>query len=348
MWRSKYLVLFLLLIILAGVIFQKQLSTHLKIILFITEEFPQIPVKPLGLITQSPQHEWVEFDPPAGGGKVVADLYIPHAAYVKDRSAVILAMGVKTDEKNKTLIRHFADTMARLGYVVLWPRLEVLDKGQSLPEEPATFVEGFKYLQNLCYFDLSSLRMQGSNKQDSSSKLDSRLRGNDNCEVDTIRISFVGFSAGSSIAFVASSNPEISDKVHALVFFGGYFNIFDYLAALDGETPWIPHPDAVSHAKTLLVAKGVSSSSAQLNQYSPQEFVSNFKARLFILHDKSDTFVPYLESEKLSQALPKESIGAYAITDLFEHVQPNRALTRENIQELFKLYNFLYKTLIFI
>ena len=314
--RKKLLIIFLVILALV-VIFQKQLSTHLKIILFITEEFPQIPVKPLGLITQSPQHEWVEFDPPAGGGKVVADLYIPHAAYVKDRSAVILAMGVKTDEKNKALIRHFADTMARLGYVVLWPRLEVLDQGQSLPEEPVTFVEGFKYVSGLL-------------------------------QTDSERITFVGFSAGSSIAFVASSSPEISDKVHALVFFGGYFNIFDYLSSLDGKTPWIPHPDAVSHAKTLLEAKGVSSSSAQLNQYSPQEFVSNFKARLFILHDKSDTFVPYLESEKLSRALPKERIGAYVITDLFEHVQPNRALTRENIRELFKLYGFLYKALSYI
>ena len=82
-----------------------------------------------------------------------------------------------------------------------------------------------------------------------------------------------------------------------------------------------------------------------LNRYSPKEYVENFKAKIFILHDKSDTLVPYVESVKLNQALPKSQIGGYLLIDLFEHVQPNRPI---NIGELVKLYGFLYKVFNFL
>lgn len=324
-----------------GVIFQKQLSTHFKILTFITEEFPQIPVKPLGLISQPPQYQWVEFD--SVNGKVVADLYIPQSPQ-NPYPGVILAMGVDTDEKNKALIRHFGDTMARLGYVVLWPRLTVLDQGQSLPEEPETFVEGFKYLAGLP-------------------------------QTDSKRITFVGFSVGSSTALVASSDPEISHEVHALVFFGGQFDIFDYLFSLASKTyhidgkrvKWNVSDGARDHAKGLLEAKNATQAAqifeteevdkienilsnlpAQekegLQKYNPKSYLSEYKGRLFILHDVSDTYVPYVESVKLSQALPKER-GVFVITDIFEHVQPNRPI---NMGELVKLYGFLYKVFEFL
>ncbi|MBI3109505.1 hypothetical protein HYZ06_00495 [Candidatus Daviesbacteria bacterium] len=334
----KKIALILLAVLLSAAIFQKPLATHLKIILFITEEFPQIPIKPLGLLTGQPIHQKVELN--SSSGKIVADLYPPQSPGL--HSVVILAMGVKTSEKDKPLLFHFADTMARLGYVVFWPRLELLDRGESLPEEPDTFIQAFKYLKNLP-------------------------------QVDPKRISYVGFSVGSSTAFVAASDPEIADNVHGLVFFGGQFDIFEYLLALatktikmDGLTmPWDPDLDATNHAKSLLEVKGAdqvlkifdvkeATQAAQLlkqapddetlglTRYSPKEKVNQFKAKIFILHDKSDTLVPYVESVKLYQALPKEQLGAYHISDLFEHVQPNRPI---NIFELVKLYGFLYKVL---
>ncbi|MEK7617055.1 MAG: hypothetical protein AAB414_03290 [Patescibacteria group bacterium] len=319
---KRLIIVLIVTALLLGIILQKQLITHLKIILFITEEFPQIPIKPLNLVTLAPFHDKKGFE--TKNGKVVADLFIPVSP--GPDSGVILAMGVKTSEKDKLILLHFAQTMARLGYITFWPRLEVLDKGESLPEEPGTFIEGFKYLEGLP-------------------------------QTDPERISFVGFSVGSSTAFVVSSNPQIADKVHSLVFFGGYYDIFDYILALykqslplrGNQTSWKPHQDAINHAMTLLAAKGVATDSAvtsdskdanRLKGYSPKEFVSDFKAKIFILHDKSDTYVPYTQSIKLYEAMPKDQVAAYHISDLFEHVQPNRPI---NIMELVKLYGFLYK-----
>ncbi|MBI2334505.1 hypothetical protein HYU96_01770 [Candidatus Daviesbacteria bacterium] len=321
----KKIALILLVVLLSAVIFQKPLATHLKIILFITEEFPQIPIKPLGLLTGRPIHQKVELN--SSSGKIVGDLFIPITP-LNQNPSIILAMGIKTSEKDKPILLHFGQTLARLGYMTFWPRLEVLDKGESLPEEAETFIEAFKYL-----------------------------------EERSARISFVGFSVGSSTAFIAASNPEIADKVHSLVFFGGYFDLFDYLMALsskmivNGEkVPWEPVQDAIDHTGGLLGLAGIKleefksgnldygqeSKYQSLLRFSPSQKIKDFKGKIFILHDKSDSYVPYTESIKLFKALPKNQIAAYHISDLFEHVQPNRPI---NIFELVKLYGFLYKVL---
>lgn len=337
----KKLFIFAAIIILLVIVFQKQISTHLKIVLFITQQFSQISIKPLGLLTLKPAHQKVELN--SSNGKIVADLYIPPGY---KHSAVIIAMGVKTQPKDKPLILNFAQTMARLGYITFWPRLEVLDQGQSLPEEPETFVESFKYLQNLK-------------------------------EVDPQRISYVGFSVGSSTALVASADPQIRDLVHGLVFFGGQFDIFDYLKGLASKSyqlngkdeSWDAAEDARNHAKDLFKAKEATYTARifeaseareiqtifssvplkekeKLKRYSPKEYVDNFKAQIFILHDQSDTFVPYVESVKLNQALKDKKI--FLLINLFEHVQPNKPFTLKNIGELFKLYGFLYQVFNFL
>lgn len=340
MSRRNFILVVTLTLLLIGLLYHKQLAIHLKIILFLTEQFPQIPVKPLGLITANPEHKKVEFE--TSNSKVVADLFMPKSA--KKRSALIVAMGIKTAEDDKPLILHFADSLARLGYVVFWPRLEVLDKGVSLPEEPETFVKAFEYLEKEPF-------------------------------VNSEKISYMGFSVGSSTAFIAASDPQISQKVHGLIFFGGQFDLFEYILSLasktyllDGERiVWNTAKDGRNHAKGLLVTKRADAlvkifdtndleqmkkilsqappvEKDTLKKYSPKEYMNKFKARLFILHDKSDTFMPYVESIKLNEAL-KDQVELFLITDLFDHVQPNRPI---NLGELAKLYGFLYQTFLFL
>ncbi|QQG43019.1 MAG: hypothetical protein HYW45_02290 [Candidatus Daviesbacteria bacterium] len=343
MGKLKKIGLVLLVFLLVVIVLNRQVSTHLKIILFITEQFPQIPLKPLGLITPSPIHQQIKLE--TESGKVIGDLFIPSSPGSK--SAVIVAMGVRTQEKDKPLILKFSQSMARLGYVTFWPRLEVLDKGQSLPEEPTTFVASFKYLESLK-------------------------------EVNKERISYAGFSVGSSTALVAAADPAVADQVHALVFFGGQYNIFEYLENLasksyeaDGQrVEWQVADDARNHAKGLLETKEATHTArifstketgeikkilsqmpeeekAKLKRYSPQTVEDQFKARLFILHDKSDVYVPFTQSIKLNQAF-QDQVEELMITDLFEHVQPNRPLGFLNIKEMSKLYGFLYQVFNFL
>lgn len=340
--KLKIVSLVLIMMMLVGIIFPKPILTHLKILLFISEEFPQIPVKPLSLLSKTPKHTVVEFD--SQNGKVVADLYLPQSDN-KSKSAIIPAVGVRMQEKDKILIRQFSEALARLGYIVLWPRLERLEKGEALPEKPQTFIEAFKFLANLQ-------------------------------QIDSERITFAGFSVGSSTALVAATDPQISHKVHGLIFFGGAFDLLEYLKSLasksykvnGSQVEWRVADDARNHAKGLLLTEGIEEmvnvfeysdpmiidevienapkeEREKLNRFNPREVISQFRTRTFILHDKSDVYVPYLESVKLYQALPKSQVGAFVITDLFDHVQPNRPI---NLGELARLYGFLYKVFLYL
>jgi len=311
--RLSFLI-FVLIILL--VVFQKPLVSYTKALLFISQELPQIKIKPLHFITREPEHEKIEFQNLAGN-KVIADVFGDKGP------AIILTMGVKTAPKDKPLILDFADTMARLGYIVMWPRLEVLEAGKSRFEDPETFITSFEYLAN-------TKRSQRVNKP---------------------RISFIGFSVGSSVAMVAAENPLISGKVNSFVFFGGYYDIFEYLKALKNGTDWQPAEGAVHHVGEIVSETGIDLEEDKeiLDRFNPSKNIKNFKAKIFILHERGDTYVPYTQSEKLNQALLEigKKPEAFHIANLFEHVKPSpgAGLTTQTIQELLRLYLFVVKAL---
>ena len=179
----------------------------------------------------------------------------------------------------------------------------------------------------------------------------------------TEKISFAGFSVGSSIALVAAENQAINEKVHSLVFFGGYFNILDYLSSLankniildDKAIRWEPDRAAINHATEILEKEGLrlenfsQKSTLEIGRqkrilrFSPHQNIAQFKASIFILHEKSDTFVPYFESIKLKRALEEKVPLFYHQANLFEHVQVKKGVSPKILGELGGLFGFLYK-----
>lgn len=325
--KLKALIIILTVITLTTMFFHKAIAANVKTALFISESFPQITFKPLSNITDEPNHSKLELD--SKNGKVVADLFTPWERFTppskKRKPAVIIAMGVKTAKKDEPLILSFAKSLSRLGYVVFWPRLKALDDGISLPESPETFLAAFDYL----------------GKQDF---------------VDSKRISFVGFSVGSSTALVASEDPLISNKVRSIVFFGGFYDIFDYLESLKiksmvlngKKVPWIPSSGATTHVEEILATLNLGNLESVLKnkpeefkKLSPSENLEDFKASIFILHEKSDSYVPYVESIKLSENLSGSVEKTFLLVNLFEHVQPKKGFSKEILSEFLKLYGFI-------
>jgi hypothetical protein len=338
-----------LLAVLVGVFWAGPIAAHVKSILLLSEVLPQVPVKPLSALTDRPVHKTIALTSPHG--KIVADLFLPAPppgqSMRHTTPAVILALGVKTTPHDKPLILDFAQALSRLAYVVLWPRLQALDKGASMLEQPGTFITSFRYLERLD-------------------------------RVAPHRISLLGISAGASVAFVAAADPRINKQVHALIFFGGYYDIVDYLASLatglssfnNRTIAWHPSPEAVRHVQEILRARhaqGIAQAFAAatkvrtlgqarallrsvpdremvwLRQVSPSNHSGTFEARIFILHDKGDDFVPYLQAVQLNQSLPQRVERTYFITDLFEHVQPGQHISLSTVRDFVQLYGFLYE-----
>ena len=132
-----------------------------------------------------------------------------------------------------------------------------------------------------------------------------------------------------------------------------------------------PDPQAVSYAKKLLqtahagdVARifGVRTRAraeailraapapelAALRALSPTLHLKEFRTPIFILHAQGDSFVPYLQSVKLDQALPPTMVKAYLISDLFAHTHPKAIVSLDALQGALKLYGFLYDGLSYL
>jgi predicted esterase len=334
----------------SGVRWYTPVSAHVRTALLIAQVFPQVPIKPLELVSRAPIHQVQQLS--SAQGAVVADLFLPTPllgdAAPRGRSALILAMGVKTAPKDRPALLELGSTFARLGFVVIWPRRQSLDDGLSLPEEPGTFVEGARYLRTLE-------------------------------QVDQSRITLLGFSTGASIGLIAASKPEIADAIHSVIFFGGYYDIHTYLLSLasatiiaNGEaTSWQPAGEAVGHMREILanvhapgLLRAFEASTPQeaaalldaaprqevieLERFSPSLNTAGFRGRLFILHDTGDPLVPYVESDRLYHALSSQVETTYAVTSLFDHVQPKNVVTWDALAQGLRLYGFLEETLAYV
>lgn len=337
----------LVLVVLLGtifVLFQKPITNYAKTAFILLEEFPNSSLKPLRFITRPPKHETLSFK--SSHGKIVADLFVPQPLFgeQKPSPAIIFAMGIRTKKDERPVLLHAADTLSRLGYVVLWPRLEIVDRGVYLPEYPQTLLIGFSYLEK-------------------------------NPLVDPKRISFMGFSTGSSTALVAAENQKIAPRLRSLFFFGGYFDLFDYLESIvtkesrfnkktvlwnrDYGTIWYTQGmfknlkaketskifQTRPEKEVAQILHNLPKKEAQfLNDLNPKNNISHFRAQIFILHGKNDTYVHYFESEKLVEALPKDVKKEYLLTDLFKHVKPSNKISQINwevMSEFAKLFSFL-------
>jgi acetyl esterase/lipase len=316
---------------------------YVKAMLFVGEMFPQAPIRPLEWISGEPRVERIEL--PSPNGPIVVELFTPTPRFPAlapaRRPVIIIAMGVRTSEDDRPIMLRFATTLSRLGYIVAWPRLAPLDRGEAQLERPETFATTFRYLE--C------------------------LEG-----VDPERISFAGFSIGSSIALVAATDPTIADRVNALVFFAGFYEVFDYLEAIargvsrDGERveSWNGET-AVGHTRDVLRNMGATAAlqlfedgadaravldglpaveRAGLAAISPSTVITGLKAPIVILHDRNDHLVHYFESEKLYRALEGRGEAQLLIVDLFEHVQPRAGLDLATLAEIGRLFGLLAST----
>ena len=137
----------------------------------------------------------------------------------------------------------------------------------------------------------------------------------------------------------------------------------DYLSYLATKTvefdgrkiKWQPDNSAISHAKAILAREGLLleqfSTINALNRkqeksilkFSPHQNIVEFKAPIFILHEKGDTFVPYFESIKLKRALEEKVPIIYHQANLFEHVQVQKGVSAKILGEFGGLFGFLYK-----
>lgn len=347
---KRLLGLVLIVLLVLALLFHRQITVGTRAILFITQNFPQVPVKPLEWTTRAPVHRHVSFASPAG--TVIADLFLPRpwlgGVALHSDPAIIVATGVKIPPGAMPSFLNLGNSLARLGYVTLIPRLRALQNGHVALEDPETYVRSFTYLAGLH-------------------------------DVDPHRITYAGFSVGSSVALVAAANPHIARRVRALIFFAGYENVFAYLISVaTKEEPyhghvvaWQPSASAVQQTKSVVRTAGASDllrlfqartvrrarrvlASApagevrRMRRFNPAAALATYRAPTFILDDKGDAYVPYVESYKLRNALPPRQVKAFLLTPVFQHVLPGPGGLGRLAGGFFGVFGFLYSVLAYL
>jgi hypothetical protein len=161
-------------------------------------------------------------------------------------------------------------------------------------------------------------------------------------------------------------------RVRAIFSFGGYYDVFRYLSAIATRTTecggrpvaWHADQGAIAHIRDILREQRATHllsvfeartreevdqildaaperEIGALQAANPADRVDKLRARIFILHDKGDRYVPYCESLKLDEALGSWVEKRLLIVGLFEHTQPRSALTRATAGGFARLLWFL-------
>ncbi|OGD85222.1 hypothetical protein A2164_01685 [Candidatus Curtissbacteria bacterium RBG_13_35_7] len=320
-----------------------------KTLLLVPEVIPRFPIRPLNYLSREPQIQTIEFV--SGERKIIADIY--RLRDNKKHPAIVISLGVLATSDNSDLVK-LAKAFSRLGYVVVIPEFPDLISGFVWTDSVEILVSSAEYLSKQDY-------------------------------IDKKRIGFAGFCVGGSVAIVAASQPQISEKI---AFVGAISPYYDaYLTAqvsvmqkqkdIQGKyIEWNPASLTINtlikqftnviitpNEKELVFEllmnnrqmsqetyqqlsiqsqriydffnKGGSVDLAYLpddlqrvmRDISPKTFISGFKAKLLLLNDKNDTFVPRSEVLALVNNISNDKL-LFVEVDSFEHVNPKTNLPR--------------------
>ncbi|MDP6605891.1 MAG: hypothetical protein QF664_06510 [Dehalococcoidia bacterium] len=271
------------------------------------------PVRPITWFTDAPSRETLEWGEQGGHG------LLTRPANGRSAPALVLILGADPAAADDRRVVRLVDSLARTGFVVLFPLSDELDAKHVGAVEVERLVGAFEALER-----------------------DPGVRAD--------RIAFVGLSAGGSLAIVAASDERIAARVWSVTAIGPYFDAVSLAASAlagayrspGGIVPWTPERVTVEVVQQTLLSslpdgqrqqlaradldtalsllhELPAEQQAALRAVSPGTSIDGLRAPLYLLHDRNDRFVPWTESEALAAA---HQPAVYHRLDLFEHVEP--------------------------
>jgi acetyl esterase/lipase len=337
-----------------------------KTLLLLPDMFPNSPLRPLAWVTGPPRVEEYNYD--FSVGHVDSDVYLP-AAGGRHGALILLLGAVGFPRRDPALVR-FADGLSRAGAVVLIPESSNLQQGDILPGEVDGLLQAVTYLRARPEVDPERVGFLGFSVGGSLAILAAEdERGRD-------QIGFVNafgsyYDARDLLRAVATRQirvdgqmvPWAPSELTVWVFSRQLIQPLpderdrDILARvlLDKEPQALadlgnlsadgrlvlelflePKPERVD----AIIADLPPALRERLAGISPSRGLEHLAAHLYLMHDRSDSYIPFTESRKLTAAAPPGTFRAYGEFDLFAHVMPDRPLPGPVFAlELLKLYH---------
>jgi pimeloyl-ACP methyl ester carboxylesterase len=329
----------------------RPIKVAMKAGMLLPEIFENSPVRPLHWVSAPARKE--EFQLTYSAGEVIGDLYVPAAD--GPHGAVILLLGARPAPRDDPTLTRFAEGLSRAGTVVMVSESSNLSAGLVLPEEVDAVVGQVEVLRRHRAVDPDRVAIIGFSVGGSVGLLaaaDERLRG----KLVALNAFGAYFDAIDIARAVASRQIERDGRNEEWVPDGTTIwvmamQIVDTLPhGDDRELVQRVFIDKDDEARTELAAAGEvarliatildgtepsaveqnlarlpAATRERLRAISPSSVASRIHAPLFVMHDLSDSLIPFTESRRLVAAVPSENVELFTEFDLFAHVTPDSA-----------------------
>ena len=374
-------IIWIILAILVFVLVTPWGRTFYKTLIILPEFIPNSPIKTINLLTPTPQIKEVEFK--SQDKTIFADLYLPKTR--GKYPAAVLHLGVDIDRKDER-IQKLANVSARSGIATLVPNIPSLHNRRVLTETKDDLISSFDYLKSqpninkkklgfigFCasgglvilaaedlkindqvnfivavnpYYDLKSLYKNITLRQiEDEGKIISWQP-----HFKTVEI----YNRETINALEREKDKEILNKhltfIDQALFETGKFGSLSQseLIQLTQEAKFTyesltnKDQDKVSY----YLEKATSDQKKLLEKLSPSTNLDKLKAKIFILMDKNNIYIPYTEAKLLDKAL-LEKDHLFAETkilptgDLTQHLP-----SKDYVGETLKIFRFLYSVLL--
>lgn len=341
--------------------------------IFLPDLMVDIPLRPVTWITSDPIREEVTLR--YGSRSMEAEVYRPGDG---DRhGAVVFAMGAPPLDRDDHRLVRLADAAARGGLVMLIPFSDDLDNELVVPEEADALVAAFQFLERQEYVKPDKIGYIGVSVGASLALLaasDDSIKD----DVDFV-VAFGGYYNALDLLKATTTETISYDGLqesweprrHTEKVMSKQI-ILRMEDARDRDILWrvfIQRENPSSSDLLRLSAEGRAAYEFLSNRdpsrfdelleglpqpalealvlLSPSRRVEEVRAELFILHDRGDTYIPYVESRRLRDHLAGRENVHYTELAIFKHVEPSN---EKGALTLFldgsKLYYRLYQLLL--
>jgi dienelactone hydrolase len=317
--------------------------------------FPSAPLNPLVFGTPAPAESRSTFDYAAG--TVEARVFRPASA--GPHGGVVLVLGAGPLPESD-LGADFASALAREGVTVVMAESSALLAERVLPEESEAFAKSYDLLLSLPDVDprrtgLIGLSAGGGLAIVAAAQPPLRDR------VRFVNVLGGYYDARELLVDVASRSIEVDGEVRPWepqtrteeVFAVALADTLDRpeeqrllrRAFVDHEpvadAEWAGASDEAEAARLLLggglnqdraaaraaLGRLSAAARARLVAISPATYLGQVRARLYLMHDADDSFVPFTQTRALAAAAPPGTVARVTEFSIFEHVIPDRPAT---------------------